>query len=297
MAKSTAKVHIDYCEVVHRGETLFRYARHPHAEYKLHKVNSITKSILSILVGIALERGELPGLQVPISDYFPEARGGDKQEVTIEHLLSMTPGWEWPEMGDWGGLPKPMIDSPDWIRFILAQPMKYKPGLRMFYDSGSSQLLSAILQSATGMRTSQYAERFLFGPIGIESYRWRADPKGIDIGGFSLELKAPDLTKLGKLMLDRGRWNGQAVIPEDWVADSMIARRHTYDHIGSYGYHWWVMAQDDKPITPAIYFAMGYGGQYLFVVPEYELIVTFASTLYRHTFLPYRLFKKLLGLN
>ncbi|WP_239614456.1 serine hydrolase domain-containing protein [Cohnella mopanensis] len=298
LAQQVTKTKIDYCEVFLRDRVVFTHARNSHSKDKLHKINSITKSVTNLLVGIAIERGEIPGIDVPISEYFPDAIIEEKHSVTIENLLTMTPGWDWPEMGDWGGLPNPMISSPNWVRFILSRPMKYAPGKRMFYDSGSSHLLSAIIQKVSGITTAEYAENFLFKPLGIEQYRWYSDAKGVVIGGFGLELTAPDLMKLGQLMLHRGRWNNEQIVPERWIIESTRARYHTYDHIGSYGYHWWIMADENSnPLTPEIYFAMGYGGQYIFVVPEHELIVTFASTLYKQTFLPYRLFKKLIGLN
>jgi CubicO group peptidase (beta-lactamase class C family) len=208
----------------------------------------------------------------------------------------MTPGWDWQEMGAWGGLPTPMTDSPDWVRYVLSRPMKHKPGKRMCYDSGSSHLLSAILQATTGLSSAEYARRHLFEPIGIERFRWGSDTNGIVIGGFGLELAPPDLAKLGQLMLNRGLWQGRRIVSEDWIAASTSARYHTYDHIGSYGYHWWVLPQDEESDRPAVYFAMGYGGQYLFIVPRLELVVVFASTLYKRTFFPYRLFKKWLNL-
>ncbi|TFE24859.1 serine hydrolase domain-containing protein [Cohnella luojiensis] len=294
LSQQVSRTKIDYCEVIQSGQVLFTHTRNSHSKDKLHKINSVTKSVLSLLIGIAIDRGELENIEASISDYFPDVKQTLKQDVTIEHLLTMTPGWDWQEMGDWGGLPSPMINSPNWVNFILAQPMKYSPGKRMFYDSGCSHLLSAILQKVTGLKTAEYAEKYLFKPLGIEQYRWYSDAKGIVIGGFGLELKAPDLMKIGKLALGKGYLNGSRIVPERWIADSTNAHHHTYDHIGSYGYHWWIVASDDKPTSPACYFAMGYGGQYIFVVPEHELIAVFASTLYKHTFLPYRLFKELI---
>jgi CubicO group peptidase (beta-lactamase class C family) len=297
LARQVSKTKIDYCEVFLRDRIIFTHARNSHSKDKLHKINSITKSVLSLIVGIAIERGEIPGVDASISDYFSETRGTPKEKVTIENLLTMTPGWDWPEMGDWGGLPSPMINSPNWVSFILSRPMINAPGTRMYYDSGSSHLLSAILQKSSGMTSAEYAESFLFKPLGIEQYRWYSDAKGIVIGGFGLELRAPDLMKIGRLMLGKGRWGNEQVVPERWIADSMKPRYHTYDHIGSYGRHWWSIADENRePMSPNVYFAMGYGGQYVFVVPEHELVVTFASTLYKQTFLPYRLFKQLLGI-
>ncbi|MFC5531955.1 serine hydrolase domain-containing protein [Cohnella yongneupensis] len=278
------------------GHTLLAYARNNQSATKLHKINSITKSVLSLLIGIAIDRGELASIHQPIEDFFPEARNSDKADVTIEHLLTMAPGWHWPEMGDWGGRPFPMINSMNWVRFILNRPMIHEPGSRMYYDSGSSHLLSAILQQVSGLSTSAYAEKHLFKPLGIDRYRWFADAKGIVIGGFGLEVIGPDLAKLGQLVLQQGIWNGVPIVSPAWIASSTKPRHHTYDHIGSYASHWWVMTDEERnPVTPRVLFAMGYGGQYIFVVPEHELVVTFASTLYKSTFLPMRLFRELMN--
>ncbi|WP_027084745.1 serine hydrolase domain-containing protein [Cohnella panacarvi] len=277
------------------GRTLLSYARNNQSAHKLHKINSVTKSVVSLLIGIAVERGEIASIRQPIADYFPEVRHSDKADVTLEHLLTMAPGWEWPEMGDWGGRPFPMINSMDWVRFIFDRPMTHKPGTRMAYDSGSSHLLSAILQQATGLTTSAYAEQHLFHPLGIERYRWYADSNNIVIGGFGLEVVGPDLAKLGLLALRNGQWNGKQLVPSAWIEATTEPRHHTYDHIGSYASHWWVMTDERRnPVCPRIYFAMGYGGQYIFVVPDLELVVTFASTLYKSTFLPMRLFREMM---
>lgn len=283
---------VDYCRITIGEQTVFTHARTSYSELKLHKINSITKSVLSLLIGIAIDQKLLTGVQMPLSDFFPTLKESHPS-LKIEHLLTMTTGWDWPEMGDWGGKPMPMINSPDWITFILARPMKDKPGTRMLYNSGSSHLLSAILQKVTGMNTDHYAEKHLFKPLGIHDSRWYSDPKGIIIGGFGLELKAPDLHKLGQLMLNRGLIGENRIVSADWVDQCIKPRYHTYDHIGTYGYHWWILSEGDEPLKdPYTYFAMGYGGQYIFVVPEYSLIVSFASTLYKHTFVPYRIFKE-----
>lgn len=293
LKEQIAKSNIEYSQVYHQGEILFTHKRNADSPNKLHKMNSITKSVVSLLIGIALDRNELESVNTSISEYFPNAGRYSKGSLTIEDLLTMTPGIEWPEMGDWGGKPYPMMDSPDWVEFFLSRPTIDKPGTLMIYNSGCSHLLSAILQKAAGMTTAEYAERHLFHPLGIEQYHWPSDPNGINIGGFGLEIKSPDLLKLGQLMLNKGRWDNRQIVSEDWIEKSTLPRFHTYSHIGSYGYHWWIMTDDDlHPSEPFTYFAMGYGGQNLYIVPERKLIVTFASNLYKNTFHTYRLFKE-----
>ncbi|TJY44184.1 serine hydrolase [Cohnella pontilimi] len=290
-AVQVKKHKIDHCQVFHQDRVVFSHARNSVTERRLHKFNSVTKSVLSLLIGISIDRRELDGVDSPLSLWFPDA----PMDVTVGHLLTMTPGWSWPEWGDWGGRPQPMQNSKNWIRFIMSRERLEPPGMRMRYDSGSSQLLSAILQKATGMTADKYAERHLFGPLGIDAYRWYSDPKGTTIGGFGLEFAAQHLLTIGRLMLDQGVWNGRRIVSEDWVASSTERRFHTYDKVGSYGYHWWVLTQENDQVTdPYVFFAMGYGGQYIFVVPDLRIVVTFASTLYKDTFLPLRLFRQLM---
>ncbi|RKP56885.1 class C beta-lactamase-related serine hydrolase [Cohnella endophytica] len=299
LALRIAGERIDYCEIRERGKTLLVHSRDDRSADNLHKVNSITKSILSLLIGIAIGRGEFPRLDIPIADVLAEAKeNSDLASLTAEHLLTMTPGWDWQEMGDWRGLPYPMTESPDWVRFVLARPLVRPSGTRMTYDSGSSQVLSAMLQRSTGLTAAAYAERHLFGPLGIEAYAWPSDPQGISVGGFGLELYPSDLTKLGMLVLQRGEWNGAQIVSRDWIADSMKPRFRGYDNIGAYGYHWWALTEDGgerAPMKPRVVFAVGFGGQYIFVSPERELVAVFASSLGKKKFLPLKLFRQWLA--
>ncbi|MBB6669220.1 serine hydrolase domain-containing protein [Cohnella nanjingensis] len=281
---------IETCHVRLGGRDLVAYARSGKSANALHRINSITKSVLSLLIGIALDRGDLDALQTPVGAYL-EGVPEDKRQLTLAHLITMTDGLDWPEWGDWNGQPTPMYDSPDWVAFVLGRPVKAPPGTAMAYNSGSSQLLSAVLQQATGMTTEAYAARHLFGPLGIEDWLWHADAQGVVIGGFGLSLRGRDLFKLGLLMLNEGRWEGRQIVPAAWARQATRPQHHTYDHVGSYGYHWWIYTGGTpSPVSPATFFAMGYGGQYVFVMPERKLVVSFTSNLYRQTFMPLNLF-------
>jgi CubicO group peptidase (beta-lactamase class C family) len=289
--KQIKKDKINTCLIFHKDSIVFEYYKNGKMREKLHKVNSVTKSILSILVGIAIDRKELEGVNLSISRFFPEI-SDSKARITIENLLTMSPGLFWPEFGEWGGRPFPMINSKDWVKFFLEREIVEPPGQHMYYNSGCSHLLSAILQKATGTSLIEYAKQYLFKPLGIEDFQWHTDSKGIAIGGFGLSLKAIDMLKIGKLMLQNGKYMNQVVVSDNWVKESTLPRYHTYNKIGSYGYHWWIMTDNsNQPINPHTYFAMGYGGQYIIVVPEYELVVTFTSELYNKTFRPLDFFK------
>ncbi|WP_413306870.1 serine hydrolase [Bacillus sp. 1P10SD] len=294
LEKKIKKDKITSCLIQREDTLVFEYYKNSKMKDKQHKVNSVTKSVLSILVGIAIDRGDLEGVHQPISDFFPNLTDLQNQ-LTIEHLLTMTSGLDWPEFTNWGGRPMPMINSRDWVQFILERPMVEAPGENMNYNSGCSHLVSAILQMATGQPLTGYADSYLFKPLGIKDYIWYSDAKGIVIGGFGLTLKAEDMLKIGQLMLHEGDWNGQRVVSKDWVKESTKPRFHPYNKIGSYGYHWWILTDEDRqPAQPPVYFAMGYGGQYIIVAPENQLIVTFTSDLYNDTFKPLKYFKDII---
>jgi CubicO group peptidase (beta-lactamase class C family) len=295
LEKKIKKDKITSCLVQHEDSLVLQYYKNNKMKDKQHKVNSVTKSVLAILIGIAIDRGELEGVHQPIADFFPDLTDGQKQ-LTLEHLLTMTPGFDWPEFTSWGGRPMPMINSRDWVRFILERPMVEAPGESMHYNSGCSHLLSAILQKAAGKTLTEYADSYLFKPLGIKDYTWYSDAKGIVIGGFGLSFKADDMLKIGQLMLQEGTRNGRMIVSKDWVKESTLPRFHTYNKIGSYGYHWWILTDENhQPAQPSAFFAMGYGGQYICVVPEYQLIVTFTSDLYNDPFKPLQYCKDIIG--
>lgn len=288
--KKLAKEKITSSLISYNGEVVFEYFKNWKMKEKDHKVNSISKSVLSTLIGIAIDQ-KIIQIHEPISTYFPnldEQRG----KITIEHLLTMTPGLDWPEFTTWGGRPFPMIDSKDWVKFILARDLVEAAGQSMHYNSGCSHLLSAILQIASGESVIDFAKKHLFSPLDIETFKWYKDSKGIVIGGFGLTLKTEDMLKIGQLYLQNGVWNGKRIVSEKWIQESTKPHFHTYGQIGSYGYHWWVlMNAEQKPMEPYVYFAMGYGGQFIIIVPKYKLITVFTSNLYDNTFLPLHLFK------
>lgn len=286
------KERISSCIVYKESEISFQYYKNKKSESKLFKINSVTKSILSILIGIAIDKGIIESVQTPISVYFPTI-DQSKKDITIEHLLTMTAGYEWPEWGAWNGRPFPMINSMDWVNYILEKNIVAKPGEKMNYDSGASQLLSAILQKATKSKLSVFAENMLFKPLGIHEYLWHEDSKGINIGGFGLSLTTKDMLKIGILMMQKGVWLGKQLVSSEWVEQSTNAKYHTYDHVGSYGYHWWVLLNDELKINnPPIFFAMGYGGQYIIVSPEQKLVVVFSCAKYIDSFIPLKLYRK-----
>ena len=235
----------------------------------LKPIYSVTKSFLSALVGMAFEDGNITSIDEFVVDYFTDRTivnlDADKQSITIEHLLSMTSGFEWDIDTDGDA----MRASPDWIQYVLDKPMAYPPGGTYYYTTGNSHLLSAIVNHTTGIPTLTYADTRLFQPLGISDYEWRLDPDGLAEGGSGLNLTARDMAKLGFLWLNNGTWDSEQLVPSTWVTASTEV--HASDEDEDYGYHWRV----NPPLDA--YYAFGYRdlGQYVWVQPKNDLIAVF----------------------
>jgi CubicO group peptidase (beta-lactamase class C family) len=231
-----------------------------------HIQYSVTKSFLSTLVGIAVDRGMLT-IDSRVLEYFPgkSFKNPDerKTRMTVEDLLTMRSGLEWQDADP---VFNAMYGSSDWVKFMLDRPMLQSPGTLFNYCSGCTHLLSAILQEAAGKNANDFAEEVLFHPLGITNYWWESDPQGISIGGWGLHLTPRDMAKLGYLYLHSGEWNGQQVVSEEWVQTATSKHTSTGGTLG-YGYQWWTYPSWNA------YAALGRGGQTIFVVPEAELIV------------------------
>lgn len=289
---SKEKVHS--CLISVGDKLVYQYFKNKKLEKKKHKINSCTKSVTSCLIGIAHEKGFIPRLDVPISTYFPtilEDRDSRKQLITIDHLLTMTAGFDWPEMGEWEGWPN-MIHSPNWVKYVLERPLIAEPGQVMNYNSGCSQLLSAILQKTTGLTTREFAVRHLFSPMGFDDFIWHEDPQGINIGGFGLHMTVQDMHKFGHLYLNEGKWGKKALVSSEWIARTTSPERMTYPHIGHYGRHWWVSETSE---SEKYYFAMGLGGQYICVFPSRLTVVSLTSDTYGDTLKPLQIINQFIN--
>jgi CubicO group peptidase (beta-lactamase class C family) len=237
-------------------------------------MKSASKSVISALVGIALEKGMIESLDQPISDFFPEylpAENQGKSQITIEDLLTMESGLASTSdnrtYGRWA-------ISDDWVKFVLDQPMVATPGQRMIYSTGSTHLLSAILTRATGMDTRSFAQRFLLNPLNAKITYWSQDPQGIYFGGNNMEMTPRDMLAFGQMYLDEGQFQGRQVIPSNWVEVSHEAHASSpWGRGRSYGYGWWLreFAGMQVPV------AWGYGGQLILVVEEFDLVVVATS--------------------
>ncbi len=237
-------------------------------------VKSASKSVISALVGIALREGVIDGLDQRVVEFFPEYVGEDadprKREVTVRDLLTMRSGLESTSFENYGR----WVAGDDWVRGVLEQPVVADPGGRFIYSTGSSHLLSAILARASGSSTLEFARRHLFGPLGIEPGGWQRDPQGYYFGGNNLSLSPREMRRFGELYLNLGRWEGEQVLPEDWVRESWRVYTHSRRHGYGFGYYWWTRELAGHPV----HYAWGYGGQFIFVVPDLEMVVVTTST-------------------
>jgi CubicO group peptidase (beta-lactamase class C family) len=278
---------IDSVVVVRNGYVVVDAAVYPFRPGSKHIIYSCTKSVVSALVAIAVDKGYVDGVDQPVLSFFPERTAAnldaDKEAMTLEHVLTMATGLECRDsyLYRWRGL-RQMEGSEDWVQFMLDLSMAEEPGTRFEYCNGASFLLSAIVQQTAGMNALAFAQEHLFGPLGITDVDWLSNPQGIMIGWSDLHMTPHDMARIGYLYLNEGQWDGEQVVPAEWV------RASTRKHIDAtlqdgYGYQWWVAKE-------GIYMALGYAGQYIVVVPRKNMVVVFVSDLSESDFyVPQRL--------
>lgn len=247
----------------------------------LHTIQSVTKSITSALIGIAIDQGKIRGVNEKVLGFFPEHRdagNGDagKAALTIEHLLTMRTGTDFHESPYTGSpLQRMNVLARGWIRFVLDSPMIRDPGTAFQYDSGGVILLAGILRKTTGLHADVFADRHLFEPLGITRSRWHTAGDGVPHTGGGLHLRPRDMAKFGLLYLRRGRWEDRQILPERWV--ELSTKRHVEGVPPSgragYGYLWWILPPSREGASNGdLYAAMGHMGQYIFVVPQHEMV-------------------------
>ena len=237
-------------------------------------VKSVSKSVISALIGIAIDRGLIKSVREPIAQYFPGVIDGTanepKRRITIEDLLTMRSGLESTSGRNYGA----WVRSPNWVRFVLTRPLEAAPGEMIEYSTGNTHLLSAILTRVTGTSTWQFAQDALARPLGFSLVRWARDPQGIYFGGNEMLMTSRDMVAFGELYLNRGRAGGKQIVPERWIETSFIPRGRSYWSDQQYGYGWWIRELAGQ----RAYFAWGFGGQYIFVLPELELVIATTSS-------------------
>jgi CubicO group peptidase (beta-lactamase class C family) len=250
----------------------------------LHHIQSQTKSIVSLLMGIAIDKGFVVSENELVCHYFPEyfnTSDSLKSSITIKDLLTMSVGFEWEEMIS---LDDPRNDninmyrSGKWLNYALSRPMAEKPFTSFNYNSGSPMIIAGIIEKVTKMSLDKFAEIYLFEPLGISYYRWIKDSTGLCHAGGGLYLKPADMLKTGILLINNGIWKDNQIISENWIKKASHPYFQTNFDVSHYGYFYWIremMLSSCKATT--VVSAEGAGGQKLYIFPEYSLIIAFTE--------------------
>jgi CubicO group peptidase (beta-lactamase class C family) len=273
----------------------------------LHRIMSVTKSVCSACVGIAVDKGFIGSVHQSIFDYLPDHQHFEKDgkgEITIEHLLTMRSGLDWNEWALPYSNPNNDVimsyQAEDAIAYYLNKPLSDKPGVRFNYSGGCNILLGEIIKNAAGLNLDEFSGKYLFEPLGIDPYYWIQYNNGtIDAGG-GLRIKPRDMMKIGVAFLNGGMWNGQRVISEEWVEKSATPfpgnswLNDWNDHYGmkGYSYMWWThhFIRSGKKVD--MFYASGWGGQFIMIIPELSTVAVFTCGYYVGYRPPFEILKK-----
>jgi CubicO group peptidase (beta-lactamase class C family) len=236
---------------------------------------SASKSILSLLIGIAIDKGYISSVNQTLDEFFPEYFESNpdpvKASITIRDMLTMRTGIETTSFHNYGR----WVVSPDWATFALNQPMESEPGSDMIYSTGTSHLLSVILTKSAGMSTLAFANRYMFRPMDITVGGWDRDPQGYYMGGNNMALRPADMLKIGRMVLNGGIYNGNQIVSENCLNDSFQIYTRSNFNPYDYGYMWWSRETGGYDL----FFAWGHGGQYIMMIPKLDAVITITSNL------------------
>jgi CubicO group peptidase (beta-lactamase class C family) len=262
-----------------------------------HNLASVTKSLTSALVGIAVDRGHIQDVDDQAFSYLPRyshLRNVQKDRITLGHLLTMTSGLRWNELELWlGDMDHDLIQLfvvSDPLAYVLSKPVVADPGTTWYYNGGGVNVLGHVIREASGLRIDEFAERHLFAPLGITDYQWDHINSDLIHASGNLKLRPRDMAKFGYLYLNGGRWKGRQILSEEWIAastarsvtipwSSLAQKMHEQyayipeSHGDGYGYLWWLKTYqvDGKPVEALQ--ATGWGGQWIGLFPELDMVV------------------------
>jgi CubicO group peptidase (beta-lactamase class C family) len=248
----------------------------------LHPISSVTKSITSLAVGICIDKGYIPSLDVKVHEYFPEyeqvfKNNELKKEITLRHLLTQTSGFEWDEWSvhySYSG--NPLIElthNPvNWIPLILNLPLDSLPGAKFTYNSACSDIIKLIVSKASGQSFKDFVVENIFKKMNISLYNWDTYPNNGEPAWGGISLSTRDMAKIGILVINNGVWGSNRIVSKDWI-DKSIQPTVKNDSL-FYGYHWWIGSQPDGNL---LVYAAGYGDQYVFIAPDKNLVIAINS--------------------
>ncbi|MFH0735101.1 MAG: serine hydrolase [bacterium] len=237
-------------------------------------VRSVTKSVIGLLVGIAIEKGQIQSVEQPIGGYLTPLVTNistEKANIKIKDLLTMSSGFGWEELNSASGYNN-WANSANQVEYLINMPLIAQSGQVFTYNSAALHLLSVIISRSSNIKTIDFAKQYLFDPLEIGSRNWLVDKQGYNNGGAGLQITPIDMIKIGQLVLNKGEYKGKRIVPASWIDQLMTAKISTGDIMNfanGYGYCWWI-GQSSKGNYA---FANGYGGQFIVVVPNLKLVV------------------------
>jgi CubicO group peptidase (beta-lactamase class C family) len=238
-----------------------------------HSSYSIAKSFTSAVIGIAIDQDYINSVHDKISQYYTILNHDTvqqwKKDISIENLLTMTSGIEWSEENYAGNDLIQMVLSPDYVDYVLNKPVEFEPGTRWSYNSGESMLLSGIINITTEKSMLDFAIENLLNPIGINDLKWISDSENHTVAGWGISATMHDYARFGYLYLNNGNWDGSQIISESWINQSITQYSSTIPY---YGYLWW-LSGNNANMPEDIYMAIGAFGQYIIIIPSYDLII------------------------
>jgi len=252
----------------------------PHDASTKHDLQSITKSVVGLLVGIARDRGMINSVETPVLSFFPDYGDlGDpvKTQITVRDLLTMTAGLRWPYK-PYLSMARQTDAAPDPYRFVLEQPLVAKSGSWWHYNNGSAEVVGGVLQKSTGRPLDQFAKEALFDPLGITDWEWGKMASGHPGASWGLRLRPRDLAKIGQLVLNHGVWRGQQIVNAGWIKEMTTPQvvRPKF----SFGYLWWLDPRSIAGRGFDLIYSSGWGGQCLYIVPSLDLVVVVTAGVY-----------------
>ena len=268
---------IDGVLIIRNNKLIYESYFHGYSNDVLHNTFSVGKSITSILVGIAIDKGFMESVNTPVVQLLPEYQSFQnpdvrKNDITVEDLLNMTSGLD---CEDWyQHTEEQMQQTSDWVKFTFDLPMVYDPGSHGSYCTGCAVTLGRIIENQSGLSLQEFANRYLFHPLNIIEYQWHIMPDGKASGGGLLFLRPRDMAKLGLLMLNDGMHNDEQILSKAWVEQCGLNKIKLAGPFDGYGYLWWKQRFSD---SSEAYFADGNGGQQIFIIPSKALVVVFTG--------------------
>lgn len=260
--------------ISHQGERIFEQYYAGRTAYQPANMKSASKSVISALVGIAIDKGYISSIDEPVASFFPAFTHPQSPEqwqaLTIRHLLTMQAGLQSTSGRNYGR----WVVGDNWVQSALSQPFVAEPGTNMIYSTGSTHILSAILTIATGLSSREFAQQYLASPMGFRMAYWSQDPQGVYFGGNDMEITPRQMLAFGELYLNNGQYNNTQIVSTDWVERSH--QSHAISPRGQgrfYGYGWWLREMAGLLVP----LAWGYGGQLILVVEEYDLVIVATS--------------------